>query len=362
MAIEGVVESSEQAGPIGPEFPLGGEVPHGVARDAEVGRVVVVGEVVVHEGAQPRHLYSTTQAVNEAGAQDVVRGILRGESLERAGDIFRIQPRHVAVHAQGTPSLAYFGAMQTVGQSHEVQLSRGIHALIHRTTDIFIARDPSRGHGTKTVIVIDAEDTQVVVPEIARTPPHAGFGRPSMPRLQGAADGGVVTQRNSIAIGLGLVALAQVGIELGGWAEGVRHTQRTQRHRVEAAVPQEGRGGLVEVQRLTNRLVDILYPESRSDAQATETENVLGENTPGGCLALRALPGRARLGSSAGSAIELVGSIRRIRGHTTDQRVVLVPRLPLVAHPRLGPERGVAVSVDGVGIDQVGRVAEGTAP
>ena len=107
--------------------------------------------------------------------------------------------------------------------------------------------------------------------------------------------------------------------------------------------------------------MDILHPESRSNTQATKTENVLGENTPGGRLALRTLPGRARLGSGAGAPIELVGSIRRIRGHAADQRVVLVPSLPFVADPRLGPERGVAVSVDGVGIDQVGRVAKGTA-
>ena len=87
-----------------------------------------------------------------------------------------------------------------------------------------------------------------------------------------------------------------------------------------------------------------------------------GEDTARSRVALGTLPGSPGLRHGAGTAIDLEGGIRRIRGHTTDQRVVLVPRLPLVTHPRLGPERGVAVSVDGVGIDQVGRVAEGTAP
>ena len=137
--------------------------------------------------------------------------------------------------------------MQAVGQADEIQFGSGVDALIHRATDIFIARNPSRGHGAETVVVIDAEDTQVVVPEIARTPPHAGLGRPSVSRLQGAAHGGVVAQRNSIAVGLGLVALAEIRIELDGRTEGVGHAQRAQRNGVETAVPQQGRGGLVEV-------------------------------------------------------------------------------------------------------------------
>ena len=137
--------------------------------------------------------------------------------------------------------------MQAVGHADEVQLGGGIHALIHRATHVFIARDPSRGHGTKTVIVIDAEDAQVVVPEIARTPSHTGLGRPGVTRLQGAAHCGVVTQRKGIAVGLGLVALAEIRIELDGRAEGVRQAHGTQRHRVETTVPQQGRGGLVEV-------------------------------------------------------------------------------------------------------------------
>ena len=282
--------------------------------------------------------------------------------MERTRGKFGIQPRHVAIHAQGTPRFANLGATQAVGQTDEIQFGSGVDALIHRATDIFKARDPSRGHGTETVVVIDAEDTQVVVPEIARTPPHTSLGRPGVPRLQGAAHGGIVAQRNSIAIGLGLVSLAEIRIELNGRTEGVGHAQRAQRNRVESAVPQQGRGGLVEVQRLANGLVDILHPESRSDAQSTKTEDILGEDAAGGGLALRTLPGRAGLGGSAGSAIKLIGSVRRVGGHPADQRVVVVPSLPFVADPRLGPEGGVAMGVDGVGVDQVGRVAKSTAP
>ena len=105
--------------------------------------------------------------------------------------------------------------------------------------------------------------------------------------------------------------------------------------------------------------MDILHPESRSDAQAAETEDILGENTPGGCLALRTLPGRPGLGGGAGSAIKLVGSIRRIRRHAADQRVVVIPSLPIVTDPSLSPEGGIAVGVDRVGVNEVGRVAKG---
>ena len=97
--------------------------------------------------------------------------------------------------------------------------------------------------------------------------------------------------------------------------------------------------------------MDILHPESRSNTQATETENVLRENTPGGRLALRTLSGRPGLGGSAGSAIKLIGSIRRIRRHAADQRVVVIPSLPIVTDPSLSPEGGVAVGVDRVGVN-----------
>ena len=145
--------------------------------------------------------------------------------------------------------------------------------------------------------------------------------------------------------------MAEIRVELGGRVERVRQAHGTQRHRVEAAVPQQGRSSLVEVQRLTDRLVDILHPESRSDAQAAETEDILGENTPGGRLALRTLSGRAGLGGGAGSAINFVGSIRRIRGHPTDQGVVVIPSLPIVTDPGLSPEGGIAVGVDRVGVN-----------